>query len=79
MRICVYVCRSLSLQVIQTDVTSKVQVEERLARVLEAEHRLLADIFPSHVVRHMTQRRRDEAELERKGMVLLKNIQVRRK
>ncbi|KAG2425947.1 hypothetical protein HXX76_013320 [Chlamydomonas incerta] len=61
--------------VVQTDVTSKVQAEERLARVLEAEHRLLADIFPSHVVRHMTQRRHNEAEMERKGLVLLRHIQ----
>ena len=73
----VCICRSRSLQVIQTDVTSKVRAEEVLARVLEAEHRLLADIFPSHVVRHMTQRRRNEAELERNGLQLLAHIQVR--
>ncbi|GLI61095.1 hypothetical protein VaNZ11_003375 [Volvox africanus] len=61
--------------VIQTDVTSKVRAEELLARVLEAEHRLLADIFPSHVVHYMTQRRKDTAELERNGLTLLRHIQ----
>ncbi|GIL81264.1 hypothetical protein Vretifemale_10317, partial [Volvox reticuliferus] len=61
--------------VIQTDVTSKVRAEKLLARVLEAEHRLLADIFPRHVVHYMTQRRKDAAELERNGLTLLRHIQ----
>ncbi|GFR48461.1 hypothetical protein Agub_g10364, partial [Astrephomene gubernaculifera] len=63
------------IMVIQTDVTSKVRAEEVLARVLEAEHRLLADIFPTHVVAAMTQRRQHEAERERNGLRLLKHIQ----
>lgn len=54
----------------------QVRAEELVARVLEAEHRLLADIFPSHVVHYMTQQRQDEAELERSGMTLLRHIQV---
>ncbi|KAG2499612.1 hypothetical protein HYH03_002551 [Edaphochlamys debaryana] len=53
--------------IIMTDVTSKVHAEERLARVLEAEHRLLADILPSHVVRSLV-------EMERNGLSLLRPI-----
>ncbi|KXZ49412.1 hypothetical protein GPECTOR_21g638 [Gonium pectorale] len=63
------------VMVIQTDVTSKVRAEVELAQVLEAEHRLLADIFPRHVVAQMTQRRKDEAQLERHGLMMLKSIQ----
>ncbi|GIL68718.1 hypothetical protein Vafri_21966 [Volvox africanus] len=50
------------LLVIQTDVTRMVEAEAALVEILEAEHRLLADIFPRHVVQRMTQRRWQEAQ-----------------
>jgi hypothetical protein len=35
--------------VIQTDVTSQVQAEKQLRQVLDAEHKLLEEIFPRQV------------------------------
>ncbi|GIL67697.1 hypothetical protein Vafri_21023, partial [Volvox africanus] len=63
------------IMVIQTDVSNQVHAEEVLTRVLEAEQRLLADIFPRHVVRHMTAARNATAERQRKGLQLLRHIQ----
>ncbi|KAG2492758.1 hypothetical protein HYH03_008923 [Edaphochlamys debaryana] len=65
--------------VVQTDVTSKVRAEAALVEALEAEHRLLSDIFPSHVLRHMTAARRAKAAEERQnalegGLGLLRHI-----
>ncbi|PNH03287.1 Guanylate cyclase soluble subunit beta-2 [Tetrabaena socialis] len=37
------------LLLVQTDVTSRVRAETQLLDALEAEHRLLADIFPAHI------------------------------
>ncbi|PNH07109.1 Guanylate cyclase soluble subunit beta-2 [Tetrabaena socialis] len=53
------------LLVVQQDVTCRVRAESALVEVLEAKRRLLADILPRHVVRHMTQSRREEAARER--------------
>ncbi|GLI68466.1 hypothetical protein VaNZ11_012892, partial [Volvox africanus] len=63
------------IMVIQTDVSNQVHAEEVLTRVLEAEQRLLADIFPRHVVRHMTAARNATAERQRNGLQLLRHIQ----
>ncbi|GLI67458.1 hypothetical protein VaNZ11_011655 [Volvox africanus] len=38
---------------VQSDVTDKVEAERHLARVAEAEHRLLEKIFPRHVLTYM--------------------------
>ncbi|PNH12623.1 hypothetical protein TSOC_000431, partial [Tetrabaena socialis] len=35
------------------DVTARVQLERRLADVMEAEHKLLENIFPRHVLEHI--------------------------
>jgi len=40
--------------VIQTDVTSQVQAEKQLRQVLDAEHKLLEEIFPRQVLEAMT-------------------------
>ncbi|KAG2495778.1 hypothetical protein HYH03_006023 [Edaphochlamys debaryana] len=68
--------------VVQTDVTSKIRAEAALVEAFEAEHRLLSDIFPAHVLRHMTAARRAKAAQERQqrgpyagGLGLLKHIQ----
>ncbi|GIL82083.1 hypothetical protein Vretifemale_11025, partial [Volvox reticuliferus] len=55
------------LLVIQTDVTRMVEAEAALVEILEAEHRLLADIFPRHVVQRMTRRRWQEAQKRKQG------------
>ncbi|GFR47837.1 hypothetical protein Agub_g9617, partial [Astrephomene gubernaculifera] len=39
----------------QHDVTSKVVAERHLALVMEAEHRLLEQIFPRHILKHVTE------------------------
>ncbi|MEW5306605.1 MAG: hypothetical protein WDW36_009059 [Sanguina aurantia] len=44
----------LLLLVIQTDVTNRVRLEERVTQALEAEHQVLSNIFPRHVIKHMT-------------------------
>ncbi|GIL46388.1 hypothetical protein Vafri_3161, partial [Volvox africanus] len=41
--------------VTQTDVTTKILAERHLAFVAEAEHRLLEQIFPRHVLAYMTE------------------------
>ncbi|KAG2486854.1 hypothetical protein HYH03_014537 [Edaphochlamys debaryana] len=67
--------------VVQTDVTSKVRAEAALVDALEAEHRLLSDIFPAHVLAHMTAARRAKAAEERQwghaagGLSLLRHVQ----
>ncbi|KXZ43795.1 hypothetical protein GPECTOR_80g155 [Gonium pectorale] len=63
------------LLLVQTDVSKQVAAEEVLARVLEAEHRLLADVFPQHVVADMTAARNASAEAARRGFKLLGHIQ----
>ncbi|KXZ41700.1 hypothetical protein GPECTOR_314g8 [Gonium pectorale] len=47
------VTKSQAIMVVQTDVTSRVRLERRLAEVMEAEHRLLENIFPRHVLEHI--------------------------
>ncbi|GIL63946.1 hypothetical protein Vafri_17865 [Volvox africanus] len=44
-----------ALIITQTDVTGKVEAERHLAFVMEAEHRLLEQIFPRHVLAYMTE------------------------
>ncbi|GLI71393.1 hypothetical protein VaNZ11_016590 [Volvox africanus] len=44
-----------ALIITQTDVTGKVEAERHLAFVTEAEHRLLEQIFPRHVLAYMTE------------------------
>ncbi|GIL52103.1 hypothetical protein Vafri_8045 [Volvox africanus] len=44
-----------AIVITQTDVTSKVEAERHLAFVTEAEHRLLEQIFPHHVLAYMTE------------------------
>ncbi|GLI71375.1 hypothetical protein VaNZ11_016565 [Volvox africanus] len=44
-----------ALIITQTDVTGKVEAERHLAFVSEAEHRLLEQIFPRHVLAYMTE------------------------
>ncbi|KXZ55802.1 hypothetical protein GPECTOR_2g1352 [Gonium pectorale] len=39
----------------QRDVTAKVVAERHLALVMEAEHRLLAQLFPKHILSHVTE------------------------
>ncbi|KXZ43790.1 hypothetical protein GPECTOR_80g150 [Gonium pectorale] len=63
------------LLLVQTDVSKQVAAEEVLASVLEAEHRLLADVFPQHVVADMTAARNASAEAARRGFKLLGHIQ----
>ncbi|KAG2489697.1 hypothetical protein HYH03_011806 [Edaphochlamys debaryana] len=43
------------LVVVQKDVTAKVEAERHIAQVSEAEHRLLEQIFPRHVLAYMTE------------------------
>ncbi|KAG2485340.1 hypothetical protein HYH03_015921 [Edaphochlamys debaryana] len=43
------------LVVMQKDVTAKVEAERHIAQVSEAEHRLLEQIFPRHVLAYMTE------------------------
>ncbi|GLI59737.1 hypothetical protein VaNZ11_001685 [Volvox africanus] len=40
---------------LQTDVTAKVEAERHIALVTQAEHRLLEQIFPHHVLAYMTE------------------------
>ncbi|GIL53259.1 hypothetical protein Vafri_8910 [Volvox africanus] len=40
---------------LQTDVTAKVEAERHIALVTQAEHRLLEQIFPRHVLAYMTE------------------------
>ncbi|GIL78976.1 hypothetical protein Vretifemale_8354 [Volvox reticuliferus] len=47
------VSKSQVVMVVQTDVTARVQLERRLADVMEAEHKLLENIFPRHVLEHI--------------------------
>ncbi|KAG2499614.1 hypothetical protein HYH03_002553 [Edaphochlamys debaryana] len=47
--------------VVQTDVTKAVQAEAALVAALEAEHALLSDMLPSHVLTRLTHDRRAEA------------------
>ncbi|KAG2501537.1 hypothetical protein HYH03_000044 [Edaphochlamys debaryana] len=42
-----------AILLVQTDVTSRIYAERQLARVMEAEHELLENIFPAHVIEHM--------------------------
>ncbi|KXZ43788.1 hypothetical protein GPECTOR_80g148 [Gonium pectorale] len=63
------------LLLVQTDVSKQIAAEEVLASVLEAEHRLLADVFPQHVVADMTAARNASAEAARRGFKLLGHIQ----
>ncbi|KAG2450895.1 hypothetical protein HYH02_004727 [Chlamydomonas schloesseri] len=44
-----------ALVLMQTDVTAKVEAERHIAFVTEAEHRLLEQIFPHHVLAYMTE------------------------
>ncbi|KAG2498034.1 hypothetical protein HYH03_003795 [Edaphochlamys debaryana] len=39
--------------VVQNDVTARIWAERQLARVVEAEHTLLENIFPHHVIQHI--------------------------
>ncbi|KXZ46775.1 hypothetical protein GPECTOR_40g509 [Gonium pectorale] len=39
-----------ALMVMQVDVTARVKAEQRIAEVLEAEHKLLESVFPRHVL-----------------------------
>ncbi|GLC33991.1 hypothetical protein PLESTM_000141600 [Pleodorina starrii] len=47
------VSKSQVVMVVQTDVTARVQLERRLADVMEAEHKLLENIFPRHVLEYI--------------------------
>ncbi|KXZ43579.1 hypothetical protein GPECTOR_86g372 [Gonium pectorale] len=40
---------------VQTDVTAKVVAERHLARVMEAEHRLVEQLFPRHILQFITE------------------------
>ncbi|GFR43806.1 hypothetical protein Agub_g4931, partial [Astrephomene gubernaculifera] len=39
--------------VVQNDVSARIWAERQLARVVEAEHTLLENIFPQHVIQHI--------------------------
>ena len=54
----------------------QVKAEERLTQALEAEHRLLSEIFPRHVVDYMSRQHKESVQLERQGLRLLRHIQV---
>ncbi|KAG2501536.1 hypothetical protein HYH03_000043 [Edaphochlamys debaryana] len=45
--------RRPAVLLVQTDVTARIYAERQLARVMEAEHELLENIFPAHVIEHM--------------------------
>ncbi|KXZ45899.1 hypothetical protein GPECTOR_49g483 [Gonium pectorale] len=46
---------ALTIVLMQTDVTAKVEAERHIAFVTEAQHRLLEDMFPHHVLAYMTE------------------------
>ncbi|KAG2433051.1 hypothetical protein HXX76_008778 [Chlamydomonas incerta] len=62
------------LVVMQKDVTAKVEAERHIAQVSEAEHRLLEQIFPRHVLAYMTEEAYDPtahmAELQQQQQLL---------
>jgi class 3 adenylate cyclase len=43
-----------AIVVVQHDVTVRIEMERRVAAMLEAEHSLLENIFPCHVLQHVT-------------------------
>ncbi|KXZ47924.1 hypothetical protein GPECTOR_32g537 [Gonium pectorale] len=47
------VTRRRCILLMQMDVTAKVETERRLAELIEAEHKILEQIFPRHVLEHM--------------------------
>ncbi|KXZ49407.1 hypothetical protein GPECTOR_21g633 [Gonium pectorale] len=71
--------------VVCADVTNQVRAECALVAALEAEHSLLSDILPVHVLRHMTLRHRQQAAAQaaaeaagadpRAGLQMLRHIQ----
>ncbi len=47
---------------LQHDVTAKVVAERHLALVMEAEHRLLEQLFPKHILQNVTEEWMQQAE-----------------
>ncbi|PNW74300.1 hypothetical protein CHLRE_13g603350v5 [Chlamydomonas reinhardtii] len=47
------VLKETVLLLVQNDVTARIWAERQLARVVEAEHTLLENIFPHHVIEHI--------------------------
>ncbi|GFR42727.1 hypothetical protein Agub_g3645 [Astrephomene gubernaculifera] len=47
------VSKAQVVMIVQTDVTARVRLERRLAEVMAAEHKLLENIFPRHVLEHI--------------------------
>ncbi|KAG2434289.1 hypothetical protein HXX76_008013 [Chlamydomonas incerta] len=52
----------------QHDVSAKVMAERHLANVMEAEHRLLEQLFPKHILTHITEEWTQEAERAAAGL-----------
>ncbi|KAG2447412.1 hypothetical protein HYH02_007739 [Chlamydomonas schloesseri] len=52
----------------QHDVSAKVVAERHLANVMEAEHRLLEQLFPKHILTHITEEWTQEAERAAAGL-----------
>ncbi|PNH05682.1 Guanylate cyclase soluble subunit beta-2 [Tetrabaena socialis] len=50
------------LVVVQKDVTAKVETERHIAQVAEAEHRLLEQVFPRHVLSYMMEQSFEEQQ-----------------
>ncbi len=48
--------------------TAKVVAERHLANVMEAEHRLLEQLFPKHILTHITEEWTQEAERAAAGL-----------